>query len=92
MTYDEYKEKLEELESDFDGVKKRLAINYAIANNPHKIGDVVRDHMGSITVERIIWSISSPPCAVYDGVMLKADGTPNVNGTRRKVWQSNLKK
>lgn len=94
MTQEEYKSKLNEINKDYELKLKSLDKDYALSNNPHKIGDIVTDHIGSIKIEQIkIGSLSfssTLPCCVYYGIELNKKGEPNKRGKKRTVYQSNL--
>lgn len=70
-----------------------LHIEYANENNPHKVGDVISDHSITIKIQKISVSFGSQriPQCVYDGIILKKDGTPNVRGKTDTVYQANIK-
>jgi hypothetical protein len=92
MTHKEYLQKISDLESEYQNKQIALAKQFVNANNPHKIGDKVTDHIGSIIIEKIKFGIVSYnlPIAVYEGKVLKKDGTPKLNCKVRSVYQSNL--
>lgn len=92
MTKEEYQEKMEWLKQEFKSNQIKLMIAYVDSNNPYKLGDIVTDHIGSIIVEKISCDLSydGHPCAVYTGIELKKDDTPNKRGNKRSVWQSNI--
>ena len=92
MNQEEYKKRLLEIESERNQKINSLKKEYAMLNNPYKIGDVITDHMGSIKIESVHLSQSSSilPCCSYFGLELKKDGTPKKNNSKRRVWQENL--
>ena len=93
MTIQEYKEKQKELKAEYTKKEQALDIEFANANNLHKVGDIVTDHVGSIEVERISYgySILSIPCVIYIGTELKKDGTKKKNNSVRSVYSTNLR-
>ncbi len=95
MTQYEYQLKLNKINKDHQIRLRFLASDFAESNNPHKIGDIVTDHIGSIKIEQIkIVSLSfssTLPCCVYYGIELTKKGEPNKKGTKRTVHQSNIK-
>ena len=95
MEYQEYEDRLRELEVEFEQKKMKLVKEYVDANNPYKIGDKVTDHYQdvSIIIEKIKYHISlhGNPSAVYYGSEFKKDGTPKKNGNKIYVYQINLK-
>lgn len=93
MTYEEYKNKIKEIEAEANHRKKLLMKVYCDANNPYKVGDIVKDHIGSIQIESIAYdygSSYSAPCCVYKGPVLKKDLTPVKRGEKRSCYQSNI--
>jgi hypothetical protein len=91
MTQQEYKDQLNMLRQVFETDKKVLAKKYAFANNKVEVGDIVSDLGGSIKVESVKVSINQEyPCCVYQGVLLKKDGTPNKRGDLYTVWQTSM--
>lgn len=93
MTPEEYKRKQIELDYELEDRKKTLAKEYALSNNPYKVGDIVTDHIGPLKIEKINISISyldSLPQCVYFGIELKKDGTPMKKQNARGVWQKNI--
>jgi hypothetical protein len=93
MTIDQYKEKVRELVIEFKNNKKQLAKEFALANNPYKVGDIFTDHIGSVKVEKIsvYLSLDIPSC-VYEGLVVKSDGTPAKKLGKRSAFQVNEKK
>lgn len=96
MELKEYKQKLSDLTSQYEQDKTLLAKAYAFSNNELKVGDTVTDNVGTITIEKIqfttgsIWNSTFPEC-VYYGAELKKDLTPRKDGSKRKIYQSNIK-
>lgn len=94
MSKEEYDLKVRLLEKELKDKKLELAKEYALANNPIKVGDIITDHYHTIKVERIGTAIviGSPyPACVYSGVQLKKDGTPRVNQDDTRMYQDNIK-
>lgn len=80
MTYEEYEQKVEELESEFNEKKNELSREFAMANNPYKVGDILQDHFQIIRVEKIKWTFTYdtnfiPEC-LYFGTQLTAKLEP----------------
>ena len=95
MTFEKYLEEVNNLLKRHKDERDQLALNYALAHNSIKKGDIATDHIGSIRVEKILVDYSiidktRVPQCVYEGVELKKDGTPLKRATKRSVWQSNL--
>lgn len=95
MTQEQYLLQKQALQEDFDRRVRMLNQEHAFSNNPYKIGDVVTDHQDTIRIEKITWCFTFgqkfPECKYY-GPTLKKDLTPTLNGNRRDVYQSNIKK
>jgi hypothetical protein len=96
MTPEEYKSKLTAIKLQFEENKSILAKEYAFSNNPYKIGDIITDHIGSIKIEKIQYtlgweSMKELPYCVYSGITLKKDKTPTKTPNQRTVHQTNLK-
>jgi hypothetical protein len=68
----------------------KLASKFAESNNNVKVGDIVKDHMGSICVERIDLYRSKVPCLIYYGTCCTKKGVPYKRIRKRGVYQTNL--
>jgi hypothetical protein len=96
MTPQEYTQKLELLQREFETAKKEISKRFVLTNNTVKIGDVIKDNTTAIKVEKI--QIAMPftrdelPSAVYTGIIVNKDGKPNKKGQKASVWQRNLVK
>ena len=90
MRLEDYNAKLSSIDEKAKLAKREAALEYALANNTVRIGDIVKDHLGAIKVEEIKFYHVGPPQCVYVGVVLKKDGTPTKQGKTRSVFQSNL--
>ena len=98
MTKEVYDKKWMEIKRSFEAAKDELYKEFAYANNPYKIGDIVTDHIGTtVKIEKIqiylglgIYPQCVPQC-VYTGVELTKKGEPNKKGNKRSVYQSNIK-
>lgn len=96
MKFEDYLEKQKNLLKKYREEVKELAREYASAHNSIQKGDIITDHIGSIRVENIsveysALDIAYVPKCIYEGLEVKKDGTPFKKGTKRTVWQSNLK-
>lgn len=94
MTKEEFDNRLNELQHEFDKSKKELLLDFAISNNTIAVGDVVCDHIGCGKVETLQVTMNLPfkySEMRYWCVELKKDGTPKKNGASRWVYQSNIK-
>lgn len=80
MTTEEYRQKLEELEIEYKNKKDALGREFAMSNNPYKVGNILQDHYQIIQVEKIKWiwmyGTSSTPECVYYGTQLTAKLEP----------------
>ena len=93
MTKEFFNERMKEIKAKFELEKDHLYINFANANNPYKVGDIVTDHTGSIKIEKIktYFDGYTEPCCVYTGVEYTKKGEPNKKGNKRSVYQRNIK-
>lgn len=95
MNKEELNHKLKELEKRFDMERKTLIKEFCDSRNTYKVGDVFTDHVGSIIIEKMTYSLGGTSfgfdraCMIYEGVELKKDGTPKKNNPKRSAWQSN---
>lgn len=95
MTEEEYKQKLVELEIEYKNKKDALGLEFAMANNPYKVGDILQDHYQIIRVEKIEWILmygtSSTPECIYYGTQLTAKLKPKKSqGINPYMHQSNV--
>ena len=92
MEYIEYINRLAVIENTRIKQKKLLLAEYVTTNNPHKVGDLVTDHIGSIIIDDIkVWEGSlHEPCAVYIGKECSKNGKIYKRGKTRHVFQTNL--
>lgn len=65
---------------------------YALSNSIANIGDIVRDHIGTIVVDNVSVSrcFNKYPECVYSGVLRKKNGDERKDGKRHDAWQSNV--
>lgn len=92
MTKEEYLDKLNALEKEMQCKKSQIGMEYALSNNPVKIGDLITDHMVTIKVEKIIpyMSYGSLPKCQYKGRRYTKKGVPAKSEEIETVYQSNL--
>jgi hypothetical protein len=64
---------------------------YAFSNNPYKIGDFITDHVGTIKIEKIKFSVyfGGSEC-VYIGTQYNKDGKVSKKQDRNTIYQSNI--
>jgi hypothetical protein len=94
MTREEFDNRLNELQLNFDKSKQALLSDFAISNNTIAVGDVVCDHIGCGRVEKLqvtMSTLSKYSEMRYWCLELKKDGTPKKSGASRWVYQSNIK-
>jgi hypothetical protein len=94
MELQDLKDRLKVLEQEYESKQKEVMREYCDENNPYKIGDKFTDHIGTILIEKILYSyynsfLYEAPSCVYFGPELKKDGTPKKNGDKRKAYQLN---
>lgn len=92
MTEVEYKAKQQaRIEQDYLN-NKLIQREYADAHNPYKVGDIIKDHMSIIKIEKIGYQYESHrlPTCIYHGIGLKKDKTPKKNGLMTAIYQSNI--
>jgi hypothetical protein len=90
MTIQDYNKRKQELDFDFRKKVNELMKEYIDSNNPYKIGDIITDHIGSIKIESINYTMTfglSGMEAIYIGLEFKKDGTL---GKERFVYQTDI--
>lgn len=92
MTEQEYRAELRVIEQFYEAKKNELHVEYAKANNPYKIGYIVKDHIGALRIEmiQVRLGFSGVPECAYTGTELNKDGNPAKKQTGRAVYQSNI--
>lgn len=98
MTPEEYKAQLQQAEEQYANERKRIHIAYAMANNPHKKGEIITDGIQTIRIEKIrtyMDGFGSLPMCIYDGPALKKDGAEKKdrkgNIIQASIYQVNMK-
>lgn len=94
MTKQEFDKALNAIENEYSKAKEKLLIDYAIANNPCKVGDIIKDHIGKgkIIKQKVRQNYHDKySLMVYECIELKMDGTPRKKENLRPIFQSNLK-
>jgi hypothetical protein len=94
-TLEKFKSGIEDIETYAELKKSQLIAQFALANNPYKIGDIVTDHIGSLLIEKIKvrnqYNYNKLPDCLYFGIELKKDGTPKIRQDKdRRIFQSNI--
>lgn len=90
MELAEYKEKVRIIKKRADEQICVVAKEYAFSHNVVSVGDIVTDHIGSIKVEQIKYTMDDIPACVYYGQELKKDKTPKKIQSTRRVHSANM--
>jgi hypothetical protein len=94
MTKQQYKDKIKELKASYSISELHIVQEYAYANNPYKVGDIIRDHCHIIKIQTIKFCKPSIgegfPSCVYHGIELKKDLTPKKNQGSTVMYQTNV--
>lgn len=92
-TLENYNIQIAEVNKSAEARKREIAIEFANANNPHRRGDIIEDHIGKFKITNIRlyrgWN-NALPCCQYEGIELKKDGTPMKRQSGRFVYQHNI--
>lgn len=92
MTHQEFRAEMEDLEEQYKLEKKRILCEYVMSWCPYKLGDIVRDHIGFVRIEKIVPIIGI--CNKVDIMMFGTEYTlklePKKTGTRRNIYHSNI--
>ena len=94
MTKQEFDNALNAIEKRYNDAKDRLLIDYAIANNPCKVGDIIEDHIGKgqIIKQEVVRNYRDRRSSMfYECIELKNDGKPKKKEIIRNIYQCNLK-
>jgi len=92
MTKEEYRERTIALLKALSVAEKELADQYIAENNPHKVGDIIKDVLGSIRIEEIntMYDKYTFPYCHYYGTIL-TDKLVAVKGNKkRSIFQKNI--
>lgn len=93
MNKDELKQKLTALEKQYELDRKEIFKQYAYANNPYKIGDIISDHNTTIEIKSIGVYISyGESSCIYKGTQLNKDGKVNKRQDNTTIYQINIGK
>jgi len=95
MKAEDYKQKVKEIEQEAWNKKIRLSKEFALLNNPYKVGDKITDHIGTIIITSITpcrQTFSGLPICNYNGDNLTKKGTISKREPSRVVYQSNILK
>ena len=95
MTKEDFKTRLEDINTKYEQEKKRLYLQYAHENNIVEIGDIVEDHIGCgrvLKMKATFASFDKYPSFIYECIEVKKDGTSKKKEAFRQIYQINVKK
>lgn len=91
MNKDDFTIKLNRIKAVYENSKKELRREYAISNNSHNIGDIVKSSSSIIKIDKIligkVFDSELSEC-VYIGYELRKDFVPKKSGAKDTIWQS----
>lgn len=90
-----YLEKLSMMRIRHREEMRELQREYAMAQSPFKVGDLVTDHIGTVKVDYIDFDVADMGRrvrCVYVGPCYTKQGKPFKSGERRPVFQQNILK
>lgn len=95
MTKEEYIKKVKTAREICNCAIKEAGVEYAKANNPYVIGDIIEDHYHIIKIKSIKYVYATDweyPSCVYVGDVLKKDLTLRKKQTYTVMYQINVKR
>jgi hypothetical protein len=95
MNIEEYEREKEILERKHQREFQNLCTKYARANNPYKVGDIIKDHyqIGRIRKLHVTGeSFGHPPCMIYECSRTLKSGKPTKKKATINIYQRNVKK
>ena len=88
---------------EYDSQKRRLAVEYrkatyrlnrefALANNPHEVGDIITDHISGLKIAKISVGLTLAGYSecIYSGTELTKSLTPRKRQSGRGISQHNI--
>jgi len=93
MDKKDYDESLKILQKEYQAKCLALDIEYAGANNPYKIGDIIEDHISIISIEKVHYrssGLNGVPACFYTGPELKKDLMPKKKSKIGTIFQENV--
>lgn len=92
MTTVEYKNKLAELANEYEAKKRKVITEYALSNNPYKVGDMITDHSSTIKIEKIqpYLGYNELPICLYTGTQYTKKGEISKKQDYTKIYQRNI--
>ncbi len=83
--------RLKIIEADYYNQKKAIYKEYALSNNPYKVGDIITDHYKTIKIEIIgVYVSNGEPSCQYTGIQLNKDGKPSKTQKDNTIYQFNI--
>jgi len=89
MTIEKYKQIKKEIEKKHRNEIQELDKRYALANNPYKIGDIIRYKNIVIKIDKIVIICLTHPSCEYFGYCVNKDGT--LSKKRNYIFQTWLR-
>lgn len=87
MTEQEYNERMDKIQSEYEAAKRQLYIDYAKDQQKFKVGDIIKDNRGIMMVDKIgAVKGYGLPIPVYEGIELKKDLKPRKDGNRVAIY------
>jgi len=92
MNTAEYDSQMKEIRDDYLVKCKKLRIQFVASNTTVRVGDVIKDHSGSIVVEKtgVNVPLTGYPEPKFYGIELKKDGTPRKDKAKRWLFGCNM--
>jgi len=86
MTLEEYKERKEVIDADYENDLYELKKEYAEKNNPYKIGDIVQDRHHIIKIEK--WGLYVENCSFRPASLLYLGSqlTKSLRPFKKQKW------
>lgn len=83
---------MEDLEEQYKLEKQRILCEYVMSWCPYKIGDLVRDHIGYVKINKIvpIIGIGNKVDIMMQGLEYTLKGEPKKYGEVRRIYHSNI--
>ncbi|NJO63170.1 MAG: hypothetical protein HC836_34615 [Richelia sp. RM2_1_2] len=91
MNIETLEAEIEKLRVEFEQRKRELQIQFAKANNPYKVGDILQDNYKIGRVTSIVTYLSKEPQMIYKVVLLNKDLTEKKKNNIGQIFQQNVK-
>jgi len=94
MTKEEYKLKIYELEKKYKNDQNQIKIEYALSNNPYKIGQIIESYSTRIKIKKIevTHNFSIFPECYFKGISYTKKNKPYKKNNIDGISQSSVKK